>query len=517
MSLKKLLMIILTIIFVFILVLLIRTFTYPFPKAEVAETGEVVRPDLSEESIIRFAGGIKIPTINQDAYDVADYRAFDEFKTYLIQVYPEIYKTMDTMTINGHGLVLHWKGQDAGLKPLLFLSHYDVVPVIGYEPEEGKRTPDIYKLEEESGSAVEEPISTYQEEWTYPPFSGAVANGKVYGRGTLDMKNMLFSLLEAADTLIKEGFKPKQDIWFAFGFDEESGGIKGAIEIASYFKEQNLTFDAVFDEGGIISAPGSTIESIQKPMALVGVGEKGLLTLRIKVKGMGGHSSMPPVKSSLVLAAEIIEKINTHQMPAELIDPIASFLDRTGSEMGFFSRLAIANRWLMKPLLLSTFGKSPASNALIRTTTAVTMAKGSDAPNVIASVAEVTANFRILPGNTVEQVINHVTALCEGYEVEIDVVSAREPSGLSPENSRGFEIIKEIVSKLYPDAIVSSYITIGGTDAYKYQIVSDNIYRFMPVYLNRYEQQTIHNENEHITLDNYGKMIWYFKEIMRNY
>lgn len=188
-----------------------------------------------------------------------------------------------------------------------------------------------------------------------------------------------------------------------------------------------------------------------------------------------------------------------------------------GGEMGFVSRMAIANQWLLKPLLVKSLSNSPASNALIRSTTAISMAKGSDAANVLTSVAEITVNFRILPGSSVADIIEHVENICEGYKVDIAVISEREPSALSPEDVRAFQVIRETVGQIYPEAIVSPYITIGGTDAYKYQMVSDHIYRFMPLYLNQYEQRTIHNENEHISIDNYGKLIWYFKEIMQQY
>ena len=144
---------------------------------------------------------------------------------------------------------------------------------------------------------------------------------------------MLFSLMEGADNLIAEGFQPERDIWFAFGQDEEVSGRQGAFKIADYMKEKGLRFDAVYDEGGIIAAPGSAMESIKEPLALVGVGEKGFLTLRLTVRGMGGHSSMPPAKGSLVYAAEIIEKLNNNQFPARIISPIAAFFDNVGGEL----------------------------------------------------------------------------------------------------------------------------------------------------------------------------------------
>ena len=510
---KKIIISLFALLVILILVLVVRTVTYKFGKVESSTSQEVVNTLPSEKAIRRFAGGIRIPTVSTEVYEETNFKPFDDFMAYLPAAYPEVYKVMETDTINQYGLIFRWKGKNSALKPILFLSHYDVVPVIGYDPVTMVATDTIFQLNDKALPSITE----ISEKWDYSPFSGAVVDGRIYGRGTLDMKCMLFSLMESADALIAEGFQPERDIWFSFGHDEEVSGRQGAVKIADYFKQKGLEFDAVYDEGGIIAAPGSVMESISSPMALVGVGEKGFLTLRIKVKGVGGHSSMPPLKGSLVYAAELIEKFNSNQMPARIISPIASFLDNIGGEMSFVSKMAIANQWLLQPMLLSTFEKSSTPNALVRTTTALTMAKGSDAPNVLASVAEITVNFRILPGESVADVINHAKKLCEGYEVEFEIESQREPSSISPENARGFELIKEKVAQLYPEAIVSSYITIGGTDAYKYQIVSDNIYRFLPIELNLAEQRSIHNENEHISLENYGKMLWYFKELMKTY
>lgn len=471
---------------------IIRTATYPFAKLAGPDgTPDPIRP--SDRAVERLAGGIRIPTVSQ-AVDARENNPFDAFKAYLPAAYPEVYKHLDSMTVNRYGLLLHWRGRDPSLRPILFCSHYDVVPVMNYDP----ATPDA-------------PLPG----WDYPPFSGAVADGRIYGRGTLDMKGMLFSILEAADALLEKGFRPERDVWIAFGFDEEIGGTEGALHIARYFKQQHIVFDAVYDEGGIIAAPG--LAGIRRSVALVGTAEKGFSTLRITVYGQGGHSSMPPARGSLVDAAEIIVRLNERQLPAHLTAPVATFLDRIGGSMGFVQRMAIANRWLLESRLLRSFEKQPATAALVRTTTAVTMARGSDAPNVLASEAEVTVNFRLLPGNTTGQVREHVEAVCEGYRTRIEELSAREPSHISPDDVHGFEMIRNTVAGLYPGTVVTPYLTLGGTDAYKYESVSPNVFRFMPVLLTDRERETIHNENESISLENYGRMIAYFRNLIENY
>lgn len=507
-TIKSLLLIMLGAIVVVAAILLVKTSTHKFAVPEHADDTGMLNIQPTVRSLERLAGGIRIPTVSEEVSRTEN-NPFDQFKEYLPEVYPAIYEQLDTMTINEYGLLFRWKGKDRALNPILFLSHYDVVPVVGYEPEAPAEA--VFRPEDTPKPELNE-VSPV---WEHHPFSGAVADGRIYGRGTLDMKGMLFAILEAADNLLDEGYQPERDIWFAFGFDEEVSGLQGALKIAEYFKTQGITFDGVYDEGGIIAAPG--LGGIDNSIALIGTAEKGFLTLGIKVLGTGGHSSMPPAKGSLVLAAEIIEKLNTNQMPARLIPPIAAFLDNVGGEMGYASRMAIANQWLLGGMLFNGLSQTPATNALIRTTTAVTMAKGSDADNVMASVAEIVVNFRILTGETVADVIAHVEKICEGYETEITMRSSREPSNPSDTDTRGYKVIEESIKRLYPDALITPYLTIGGTDAYKYEAVSNRVYRLMPVYLNEYEQRAIHNENEFITLENYGRMIEYFRYIMENF
>lgn len=491
-------------------VILIKTLTFNFQEIKTIKNSSTMEHPRNEDAIKRLSQAIQIPTVSTVNYEETNFKPFDDFKEFLKNTYPRVYQQMDTTTVNTYGLVFHWKGKDSSKKPLLFLSHYDVVPINNYDFEANPK-PSETKMD---FTAKSEPLKEFQHSWDGYPFSGDIKNGRIYGRGTLDMKAMLISIFEAANTLLEQGFVPNQDIYFAFGHDEEVSGLQGAVHIAEYFNKKGIRFDAVYDEGGIVTSPGSILPQVDKAIALIGVAEKGFLTLEITVKGIGGHSSMPPAKGSLVLAAEIIEKLNSNQMPAMLIPPIENFLYNIGSTMDFKSRMAIANTWLLKSTLLTSLEKNPASNALVRTTTAITMAHSSDATNVLSASTKVTANFRILQGNTVEDVLNHVKKLCEGYDVEFNIVSSREPSRLSSHTTDQYKKLQEIIAINYPEAIVTPYLSIGGTDAYKYELVSDNVFRFMPIEINQYEQRQIHNDNESITIDNYMKMINHFKLLM---
>lgn len=490
-------------------IMIVKTFTFNFQIKENANN-ETMEYPTNKIALLRLSQAIQIPTVSAVHYEDTNFKPFDDFKTFLQEAYPQVYQSMDVTTVNTYGLVFHWKGKDSTKKPLLFLSHYDVVPINNYDFD-ANPVPNEAIVDLNTPST---PLSNYQEGWEGYPFSGDIKNGRIYGRGTLDMKSMLISIMEAADTLLAEGYVPNQDIYFAFGQDEEVSGRQGAVKIAEYFNNKGIRFDAVYDEGGFVTSPTSVLPQVDKAIALIGVAEKGFLTLEIKVNGIGGHSSMPPAKGSLVLAAEIIEKLNTEQMPATLIPPIENFLHNIGGSMDFKSRMAISNKWLLGNALLKSLSKNPGSNALIRTTTAITMAHSSDAPNVLSASSEITVNFRILQGNTVEDVLNHVKKICEGYDVEFNVVSAREPSQLSSHTSEQFKKLEKTIAVNYPNAIITPYLTIGGTDAYKYELVSDNVFRFMPIEVNQYEQRQIHNDNESITIDNYMRMINHFKLLM---
>lgn len=507
---KKNLLIIPGILTVLIAVLLIRTFTYPFKKSLQGSAKEM--PWIKNDSAVqRLSDGIKIQTVSTGELGDFDYTTFDVFKEYLKNSYPVVYQNTENYEINKYGLIFRLKGSEPDLEPILFLSHIDVVPI--GDADIKNKEENIFRPNDKALPAVTE----IAENWDFAPFSGAVANGRIYGRGTIDMKGMLFSLMESMTNIIKSRYVPQRDIYLAFGFDEEVGGKKGAAQIADYFKKKGLKFDAVYDEGGLILEKGS-IAGIDSDVAVIGCAEKGFLSAKIKVKGLGGHSSMPPMESAIGKAAVIMQRLEDNQMKPIITPLIKEFFDNIGGSMSFANRFAISNQWLLKPVLLSQLTKNNSTNALVRTTTALTMMKGSNGTNVLSPEVEFVVNFRLIPGNTIKDVKEHIAKATEGFDVEIEEIdNTREASAVSPTNTQAYKLIETGVKQIHPDALITPYLTVGGTDAYKYQIVSNHIYRFMPIKINHSEQQSIHSTNEYISIENYMKMIHYFEYIMRNY
>jgi carboxypeptidase PM20D1 len=509
---KKLLLFALLIILVLGSVLVVKTITHPFAKLSENQP-EPIKVTVSEQSIKRFARGLQFATVSFIDSSENDFAVYDSFRVFVRSSYPRVFAALSDTLINGHQWLLHWKGKNAALKPLLFMSHYDVVAPGDYDHDESFMGQNMFDFTQTNA-----PLPTEEfRGWAYAPFSGAVTEGRIHGRGAIDMKSVAFSLLEATDTLLAQGFTPERDIFIALDPDEEVGGLRGAAHLAAYLKNKGLQFETIYDEGGIVATPG-TAEGINQNIAFVGMGEKGVVGFRIKVKGTGGHSSMPPLESAAGRAAVIMQRLETNQFKQRLIEPTQDFLNVAGAGMGFTGRLAIANQWLLGGMLMKQMAKNPQANALTRTTTAITMLKGSDGNNVIAPVVEIIINFRILPGETSEDVLNHIKKACEGYEVEIDAPRIPvEPSKLSPANGRGYEIINEAVEKLYPGTLVTPYLTIGATDCKHMGDLSERIYRFMPALLNPYEQRSIHNFNEYLSIENYGRMISYYSYLMREF
>ncbi|GAA5095688.1 M20 family peptidase [Chryseobacterium ginsengisoli] len=507
---RKLLFIILSVVIVLIIIVLIKTFTYPFKKIN-SKTSEGWKFVKNDSAIQRFSGGLKIATVSSGELGTFDYSTFDTIKEYLRTSYPLIYENTEFTEVNKYGLVFKLKGKNSSLDPILFLSHTDVVPPGDADVKD--KSENIFRPDDKPLPAV----SKVAEDWDFGPFSGAVANGRIYGRGSIDMKGMLFSLMESMNNLIKNKHVPQRDIYLAFGFDEEVGGQQGAVKIAEYFKSKNIKFDAVYDEGGLILEKGS-VAGIDSDVAVIGCAEKGFLSVKIKVKGLGGHASMPPMESAIGKAAVIMQRLEHDQMKPMITPLINEFFTNIGGSMSFVNRMGISNQWLLKPVLLAQLTKNNSTNALVRTTTALTMMKGSDAPNVLSPEVEFVVNFRLLPGNSVKDVKEHIANATKGFDVEIEEVdSVKEASDVSPTNTKAFKLIEAAIKEIHPTAIATPYLTVGATDAYKYQIVSKNIYRFMPIKINDAEKQSIHNTNEYLSIENYMKMIHYFEFIMLNY
>ena len=444
-----------------------------------------IGPDAAREALQRLSRAIQIPTVSAQNYEDTDFAPFDDFLRFLETSFPLFHKTCESERVNRYGLVYRWPGTDAALPPLLLMAHYDVVPA------------------GDPGA------------WTHGPFSGEIAEGRVWGRGTLDIKSQLTAHMEAAEALMLQGFRPGRDVYFAYGQDEETGNDMGATAIAALFKERGLRFEGVLDEGGIVVSGG--MKGVKRPLALIGVAEKGRTDFEIAVDGAGGHSAMPPETTALGRVAELVTRIERNPLPARLTAPVLAMLSSVADELGGTARFAIRHARLFGGLLKKTLAKSPEMNAMLRTTFAVTMARGSQAANVLPRSASVTVNVRLLDGDTVDSVTRHFIKLAGDIPISIRTPLRTEASPVSPAGGAFYDRLTAVTRALFPEAIVTPYLVTGGTDARKYAPVCANIYRFTPLSVTNAEQKTVHNIDESISVDNYTRMITFFTDLLKGW
>jgi len=430
----------------------------------------------------RLSAAVKLQTISKDQ-EAVDGAPFEQFHQLLEENYPNVHQYAKKEIINQYSLVYHFEGSDKKLKPILLMGHIDVVPVD--EATLGK--------------------------WKQAPFSGAIAEGQIWGRGTLDDKSTILAIMEAMELHLSSGNKLKRAVYFAFGHDEEVGGEQGAKAVAEHFKSKGLEFDFVLDEGGAIV--DGVLAGFEQPIALVGIAEKGFVNVRLTVEGEGGHSSMPPKNTAAGILAQAIVKLEENQFPSDLKFTNLIF-DSVGFSADFTTRAMMSNQWLLAPLIKNVLSESPSSAASLRTTTAVTMLKGSSKSNILPTQASAIANFRILPGDTWETVLAHVETVVDDPRVKLEAFMQSDPSPVSNHHSKQFAHIGKTIREIAPDTLVSPYLVQGGTDAKYFYELSDQVYRFLMIRMTPDTLKAFHGVNERIAVDDYVNTIQFFHRLL---
>lgn len=447
---------------------------------EAKPTNRAALPNVnSNDAVQRLAGALRFQTISKQDVSLQDNSQFTGFHQYLQQTFPEVYSKLEKQNVAGFNLLFRWVGKNNSLKPVLLMSHQDVVPV-------------------ESGT---------EQLWKSPAFAGNIVNGELYGRGSMDDKCGVMGILEAAEMLLRENYSPQRTIYFAFGADEENMG-NGAAAIAALLKSRGIELESVLDEGSIILE--TEFAGVKKPKALIGISEKGYMTVEISTSTEGGHSSMPPAQTAVGILSAAIVKLEKNQMPARIEGPALQTFQSLAPEMSFGYRLLLSNLWLSRHLVVTQISKLPEGNAMIRTTTAPTMLQASPKENVLAREARATINFRLLPGDSVDDVLNHICKVVDDPRISVKKLYGTEASPVSSTSSAAYKTIAETVSNVFPEAISAPLLVLGGTDARHYTSVSSNVYRFLPVAIGSKDLSMVHGTNERIKVDAYAKAIQFY-------
>ncbi|MBS0501318.1 MAG: M20 family peptidase [Ottowia sp.] len=439
----------------------------------------------------RLAQAVRLKTVSSASDAQLNADQFEALHALLEKQFPLVHARLKRETVGGLSLLYTWPGSDPQAKPILLMAHQDVVPI----------------------------APGTEGDWQQPPFSGAVADGYVWGRGSWDDKGNLLSQLEAVELLLKSGWQPPRTVYLAYGADEEVSGHRGAAQIAALLKSRGAQLDFVIDEGLLVL--DGVMPGLKQPAALVGIAEKGYMSVQLTVSATPGHSSMPPPKGSSAIAmmAAALSNLENQQMPAAIRGVAGEMFDTLAPEMSGFSRVALSNLWLFGPLVQRQLEGAGSTNAMLRTTTALTIVNAGNKDNVLPGRAEATVNFRILPGDTREGVMQHVhgavDAAVPADHLKLEALpGAKEASKVAPTGSPQYRVLNQTIREVFPDALVAPGLMVAATDSIHYEPISDHIFKFSPVRANGEDLKRFHGTNERLAVKNYADAIRFYHRLI---
>ncbi len=439
----------------------------------------------------RLAEAVRARTVSSATDPALNAEQFEQLHAMLQSHYPRAHAVLKREVVGGLSLLYTWPGSDASTPGILLMAHHDVVPI----------------------------APGTEQAWSVEPFSGVVKDGFVWGRGTWDNKGNLIAQMEAIEMLAGAGFKPRRNIYLVSGADEEVGGHRGAKRIAEMLRQRGVRLEFVIDEGMVIA--DGIIAGLRPPAAIVGVAEKGHMSALLKMSATPGHSSMPPPagSSAIAMMSVALQRIDAQPLPARLDGVAREMFTTLAPEMSGFMRVAFSNLWLFGPVVQKKLEASASTNALLRTTTALTMAHAGNKENVLPELAEATVNFRLLPGDTIAAVLERmraqVTSVMGSGQFELSAApGAREATPISPIDSQAYQLLHRTIREVFPGVVVTPGLYLAGSDSVHFLGLSDNVFRFSPVRVRSQDFSRLHGTDERLSSDNLVELIRFYHQLL---
>ena len=464
---------------IFLAVLVIRAAAFKPKNQPEIDTYEVSFD--RDKAVSDLVALVRCKTISYRDPSLEDDAEFEKLIALLPSLYPNVHKTCEFTRFPDRGLLFRYPGK-SGDAPAVMMAHYDVVPV-------------------------------NEDLWDTPAFEGIVKDGYVIGRGTLDTKVTFSGILFAAENLIRDGFVPENDIYFAFSGGEEVNG-KGAVNIVDYFEEKGITPAMVVDEGGAVVE--NVFPGVKIPCGLIGIAEKGMMDVKYTVKSQGGHASAPKPGAPIDRLASACRRMVENPFKIKLTAPVAEMFDTLGRYSSFVYKIIFSNVKLFLPLLDMLCKKDGGDmNALMRTTVAFTQAQGSSATNVIPPEASLVSNIRLNPADDMESALEYIRKTVGDEHVEVTCMHGMNPSRISRTDCEGWDKVASAVASTWKGCIVSPYLMVQCSDSRHWGRISDRVYRFSAMDLTKEERASIHGNNEKIRIETLGRTVEFFIRLMK--
>ena len=454
----KYLLLIPALLVLLLLIAVVRTLLMPNKRSDYAA------PEADDKALLlaqKLSKMIRYDTTSHA--NVHEEEKFLGFHNVLEELFPLVHEKLERTVIDGN-LLYYWKGKSSE-KPILLMSHQDVVPAEG--------------------------------EWLHEPFSGDIADGKVWGRGASDTKCSVMAFFEAVEELLREGYTPECDVYLASSCTEEWAG-DGASKIVEELKRRGVELFLVCDEGGgIISEP---IGGIKGNFAMVGVFEKGKADVKFTARSTGGHASAPAKNTPIARLAAFVNEVETHTpFKKKFLPEVSAMFARLAPYAPFGLKLVMGNLWLFAPIMKPVLGRiSAQAGAMLQTTIAFTMQSGSDAYNVLPQEATLGANMRFIPHQGEKESLEIIKALAAKHGLETEIVHSNDYTEPVDINGEAFRLVEKVIGETFPGLPVSPYVMTGATDAQFYQPICPSCIRFAPVIYGPEQMKGMHGLNENI-------------------
>ena len=441
----------------------------------------------AEENLVadHLGAVVRCPSVSFQDPSERQLEPFLTLHELLEELFPRTHRTLNRQVVGGASLLYHWPGRDPGIAPVLLMAHLDVVPV---EPETERA-------------------------WKYPPFGGIVADGYVWGRGALDTKSTLVGILEAVEALLARGFQPMRSVYLAFGHDEEVGGKDGARAIAEVLQARGVRLAWVLDEGGAVLDRGLVMR-VPVPVALVGIAEKGYLTVEIAAHGPGGHAATPPRRTAVTELVRLLLRLEKRLFPTRIEEPVASLLKALAPALPWPVGKILSHPKAFSLLVQRVLLGNPNTAALVRTTQAITLLRAGNKENVVPQSAKATVNLRILPGETTDTVLARLRQVV-GPRGRVEPLGRGwNPSPVTDPRGPAFHTVRKVVESVFPDSIVVPNLVSGATDSRYYQPLSEAVFRFAPLVLGTGDLPRVHGTDERVSVENLVRCVRFYEKLI---
>jgi carboxypeptidase PM20D1 len=442
-----------------------------------------------EDALHRFASGIRYKTVSKAADESHNLDEFFAFHEHIASSYPLLEATLVKNKIGISSLLYEWCGKDVSKPAAMLMAHIDVYPV---------EDVDLPK-------------------WCCDPFEGKIDHTHLWGRGSWDDKASLFSILEAVESLIENQWQPERTIYLAFGSDEAVGGTRDVIKIANYLRQKGANIEFMMVEGLVIT--DGILPGVKQPVALVGIAEKGYLSIKLeKITDPAFASSPPPVGETAAGSLSLrVNNLLMKNFEPHLNTVVKSMFTAIAPYSKGIFKLILSNLWAFQNLLVSQLKKSPTSVATIKTTVSMTAFHCENNDNMLPNIATCILNIRMLPGETIKGTVNKISELINDDSIGIEVLpGSHAPSPIESTATSTYKLVSESIKKSFDGVLVAPGLMVGATAARHFYDICSHIYRFTPIKAKQEDLPRFHGNNERISIDDFQQAINFYRNLLLN-